>query len=211
LRRSATKMSETAPRQAHGLGHFHKLFQMFAIQSENGRRLAFSFAWMLAVAANSVALSGCLILERKDFNDRSTPLAIRTDENAQYPIGRIIQFNLDTDTNLVFDTQIIDETPQRLLIARWALDDALVNDGEVPANNTGGRVREYSDTIDRAAFSSVPTGRCHTLTLYVSHQFYSDVGEGQFLPIVPDSGDIAIATWYVVTVDSTNSTGSCSP
>lgn len=167
---------------------------------------------MLAVAAQSAALSGCLILERKDFVERFTPLALRTDENATYPIGDIIRFDLDAAQDLEFVTQVIDETPQRPLEARWGLDGALVrNNIMVPANNTGGHTRDYGDTLPRGIFAGLTPGSCHELRLYVSHQFYDDSPAGWFLPIVPDSGDIAVATWHIVAVDIGTPTGSCEP
>ncbi len=162
---------------------------------------------MLASAAYSVTSTGCLILERKDFDETFVPPSITTDENAPHQISDIIPFNFDTMTELSFETVIYDSAAATDMEARWTIDGRVVYTGRVvPKNTAGGQARMYSDTIDQTLFTGADTFGCHVLTLFVSHKFY---GDDTVMTLVPDSGDIASATWYVITSDSTHAPEPC--
>lgn len=210
LRRSATKMSERSVQSTPGDRVFYTSLQAVTRRTESGRRLALLGLWMLAVGAYSTGISGCLILERKDFEQTVVPPSITTDDNAVHSIGDVIIFNFDEMPELQFDVTIYDSTAQLPMEARWFIDDVLVNgQREVPPNSAGGQTRLYGDAVTPLMFAraGAATGACHKLTLLVSHQFYSDSGPGESLPRNPP--DIGSAVWQVIARDAATPGGTC--
>jgi hypothetical protein len=172
-------------------------------------RATLSAASVVAVSAGSVtagSLSGCVVLERKSYEDEpSLPPSIVTPPTARFPLDRIVRLepagvadDAGETSSLAFDVIVRDPNVNQRLDARVYVDQPAglpapppIQAGPPVAAN--GRVeRPYTFVLGRALFAD---DRCHKVELVVASEFV-----GNRTPA--DPGEFATAVWWVAPAPS---------
>ncbi len=164
----------------------------------------FFFASCVALVA-SASSSGCIATSTIEFDPvKNFPPSIVSESNAEFPLNRIGQINLDDPVEtpeMPLEVIIRDPNLDQTLDYRMFLDsppapEVPFNDGEVPPSGFVERPTVLFVPYDLL----LPAGRCHRIELVVVGEFDSFVE-----PRRPaEEGDFDDVTWWVEVTDADN-------
>lgn len=177
---------------------------------------ASKFPGMLSLASSvallaSAASSGCIATNTIEFEPvENFPPSIVSEPNAEFPLDRIGEINLDDPlppgepAEMPIEVIIRDPNFDQTLEYRLFLDapdppavERPVQEGEIEPSGFLERPRTFTISYDELA-----AGECHKIELVVVGRFASNVEQRR--PVEP--GDIDQATWWVEVIDDDNPT-----
>jgi hypothetical protein len=159
------------------------------------------FASCAALGASALA-GGCVATSTIEFEAAENyPPSVVSEPNAEYPLNRIGQLNLDDPVEtpelplevVIRDPNVDQTLDYRIFLNSPPAPEVPFNSGEVPPEGFVER-----PTVFFVPYDLLVAGRCHRIELVVVGEFDSFVE-----PRRPaEEGDFDDATWWVEVVDS---------
>jgi hypothetical protein len=199
-----TTMSRRRPHRGWGKNQNAFYFNMLGLLQRDGTKNASIFIGGLLPIC--IMLTGCLVTERVELEDKNFPPSFVDIPSSPTPIGALIVVNRADFTKtepieINFELQVRDENIDQELIARYQIstrNQPNASDPEStppqerpPIGGSGLLLRKLALPIQ---FSPSPLGQCYRLDLLVTSEFANkpDTWEDPAL-----DGDLARAKWLI--------------